>query len=112
MEHNASVVRDELAVRSLLDGDGQAFSALEERARVPVARARHHVLGNASDAENAVQGAGPGQASGSLTVNVAPRPRPGLSAATDPPMASASDLVIVRPRPLPPLSRERDGSAR
>ena len=43
-----------------------------------------------------------GLAAGSSSVNVAPRPRPGLAAVTRPPWSSAIALVIARPNPSPP----------
>ncbi len=46
-------------------------------------------------------------AAGSVNVNVAPRPGPGLAASITPPCASTMCLAIERPRPLPPSARER-----
>ncbi len=43
------------AVRAVLDGDREAFSALVERDLAAVLRTCHRVLGNASDAEDAAQ---------------------------------------------------------
>ena len=48
---------------------------------------------------------------GSVTVSTAPRPLPGLSAATSPPCRSTRCLTIARPRPSPPWARFRLESA-
>ncbi len=42
---------------------------------------------------------------GRRTVNVEPRPRPGLSAVTLPPCSSTSRRTIARPMPRPPCER-------
>ena len=51
---------------------------------------------------------GPGErtgTSGSMTVNVAPCPAPGLSAETVPPWSSTRCRTMARPRPRPPCGR-------
>ena len=52
------------------------------------------------------------RASGSATMNRAPRPRPPLSAHIRPPCAAMIASAMVRPMPLPPLDLARAGSTR
>jgi hypothetical protein len=49
---------------------------------------------------------------GSRTVNVAPRPGPGLAAEMPPPCASTSALAMLSPMPEPPWLRSRAVSTR